>query len=229
MSRFSEQLRTIGQQVQPIFSPQEIISRISRTQVLPETSEASKRVNTRLFLNEPEILAVNANLDIQAHLGELRDHLNWHTRDRSAKWQLVNAHGIATEYLSSGAERYHWYDGYMLTREVARDTKQRRRKAKEYFFVGRTSGPEPENVMQKRNIPGNPRVFEDPSASEIVITNGVSWIERHSEPVITGTDLTTTNPGLFTLHIPDEPSQAVTTFETNLAEQAAKQITSFPR
>ncbi len=176
---------------------------------------------------------------MQGHMEALRDYVNQRIPGKVNKWRLVNAHGVATEYTTNG-EIYHWYEGYMPVREVAReDTAQRRRIGREYFFVGRFSDQIPESIAQELHIPRNPRVFAGLSPTDIIVTSGISWVQDvkgYCEPTIVGNDFTTNNPAFHRIKIPDGEAidtllglnQANAIFEAELAEQAAKQITKSP-
>lgn len=243
MAMFREQLRQAGQRIAPVQqSPREVMARVMDARALPEPTLIAERVNTRLFLTQPEIHQINTALDVQGHMEELRDYMNNHTRDKQEKWEVVNAHGVATEYGNDGKEIFHWYDGVMLTREVGReDTSMRRRTGREYFFVGRFSNQEPEGQARKLGIPGDPepRLFADASPTELVITSGISWVKGGGphEPIIIGRDLTPATSNFHVIQLPEQVTQnepqsieaAKQLFEAELAEQAAKQIYDFPR
>jgi len=160
---------------------------------------------------------------------ELATYLNeFIQKSNTSKWKFMNAHGIVIDNLNTDNEIYHWYEGCMIAREVAKESFERRNRiAKEYFFIGRFSDQEQDAISQRYNIPGNPRVFTDPSPLELVITSGVSWTSRQNEPLITNIN---TNP-YYVLRLSEESDMqlALVQFERVLAEQASRQIPDFPR
>lgn len=240
MPKFLEQLRIAQAQISPIIqSSEEAIARLYTSQRMSEPSGVYERVNTRLFTNDVAVKRVDLAIDIPGHMEQLQAYVNGQLREGENKWELVNAHGIATEFTRDGDEVYHWYEGLMLTREVAReDTTQRRRVGREYFFVGRFTNEVSRGRAQQLSIPKNPRVFESLSPSELVMTSGISWkqdVRGYNEPTIYGSDFTPNSPTFHVITIPDGETldtlrginQATALFETELAEQAARQIPRF--